>query len=211
VKELAEVAIKIFSVKPSSLAEERFGSVMDWMMTSRRGCLAPATLVQLMRIRSFVLHTRPGREQVKMFPINLKDVEELVLPDLRDQVERGLGSGAAGGGAAGGGAAGGGAAGGEAAGGANGPDDSVDRLVPPIRHLPNPDNSVTHAAAVADLEHPTLSRMAAEMVAADNVEFGIPRENQLQTAGPIAAATAARSVPIDPRTIDFASFTLPTA
>jgi hypothetical protein len=185
---------------------------MDWMMTSRRGCLAPATLVQLMRIRSFVLHTRSGREQVKMFPINLTDVEELVLPDLRDQVERSLGGGTAGGGAAEGGAVGGGAiAGGAAAGGANGPGDSVDRLVPPIRHLLNPDNAITHAAAVADLEHPILGRMAAQMVAADNAEFGIPTETPFQTAGPSAAAAAAKSAPVDPRTIDFASFTLPIA
>jgi hypothetical protein len=183
VKELAEVAIKIFSVKPSSLAEERFGSVMDWLMTSRRGCLAPATLVQLMRVRSFILHTRSGRAQAKTFPINLKEIEEKVLPSLREQVERhdGLGAG--------------------------------DRLVPPIHDLPNPDSTVTYAADVADLDHPTLHRIAAEMVEADEAEFGIPDRlrHGVPTASEAASAVAMpRRAPIDPRTIDFASFTLPS-
>jgi hypothetical protein len=80
-KELSELAIKIFSVKPSSLPEERWGSAMSWIMPGRRGSMRADTLVHLLRCRSYFLFTRPGRSQLHHFQLDEAQLHADVLPN----------------------------------------------------------------------------------------------------------------------------------
>jgi hypothetical protein len=151
VKELAEVAIMVFSVKPSSLPEERCGSIIDWLMPGRRNRLKPATLIQMIKLRNFYLYTHNGRRQLMIFTISHADVARDVLPNAlhfngatahrpeppghqpSDAVES--------------------------------HHDPVERMLPPtrMRTTDEADCVIADAAEVAELLHPVIAGLAAQM------------------------------------------------
>jgi hypothetical protein len=155
VKELAEVAIMLFSVKPTSLPEERCGSIIDWLMPGRRNRLKPSTLIQMIKLRNFYLYTHYGQRQLKVFTISHADVTRDVLPNTLQfdgaiahrpqqpghQPSESVSHGSC------------------------VSHDPVERMLPPTRTrtVEEADCIIADAAACAELRHPVVAGLAAQM------------------------------------------------
>lgn len=81
VEELATVAIKIFSLKTTSMPEERCASIVTWLMPGRRGSMKPATLLQIIRCREYYLQSREGLNHFKHLSLQFENVKSEVIPN----------------------------------------------------------------------------------------------------------------------------------
>jgi hypothetical protein len=186
-KELADIAIKLFSVKPSSLPEERWGSAMNWVMPGRRGAMQPSTLVQLLKCRTFFLFTQPGREKLHHFELTEEKVRKDVLPHCVP-ITGDVGHSPT-------------ARNQQSEGGPRGPADSVDAMFPHVEVIAptHRDNQITHAAQLASLDHPYLAGLTARMREAEDPSQ-VTDEQEPEPA----------RHQIDPRSLDLSHITMPS-
>jgi hypothetical protein len=186
VKELASVAIMLFSVKPSSLPEERCGSIMDWLMPGRRNRLKPSTLVQLIKLRNFYLYTHHGRQQLKVYTISHVDVPREVLPNTLQFDDATMANVSQEPGPSGSQAASHSVS--ESHAGPLARRDPVERMLPPARKRATDDIPcvIAEAADCAELRHPLIAAFAAQMTRntdpAPTVDDGTPGLSHLADA-----------------------------
>jgi hypothetical protein len=198
--ELADLAIKIFSVKPSSLPEERWGSAMSWIMPGRRGSMRADTLIHLLRCRSYFLFTQPGRGQLQHFKLDDEKLRADVLPNgistgtilaPRSSVDAELGESAP-----------------DAASGTL-IDDSVDIMFPRIETIvaaiTNTAGQTLDAAHFASLDHPHLAALSSRMLHAEPLTDASAQS----VSTPDQPQAVDRGSPIDPRHLDLSYIMMP--